>query len=559
MEYRPKEQRRHPALTLLLATLFITMLLVLVAFMGIYAGYLDVEVPSLIQRFEPTPTPTRPAPLYIADGDTAFAAGNLETAIAAYQQAIQIDPTNDVPYIRQSRLLIYTNNTSQAVDRAAQAVLLNPTHPENLAYYCRALDWEARYSEAFDACSCALELDPTYAEALAFLAEVYADQADWFSARSTAQEAIDANFQSMDAHHNMGYVLEIQGQYAEALKFYENAITLAPNLAPLYIAAGRSAYWLGDLEMASERFKAALKLNPTDPEAYDRLGWTYHTNGEATRAIDALEQSVGVDPTFDRAWGHLGLVYYTRQNFETATEILPKAIALAEDKFLRRVRQVEMYAEVQTLTGPEKVPVLRGRFVIPHNPSNISYRASLAPVSYDLEFEADFDGPACVAAVVKTIHLQTDLSKAQYAETLDFTAVFSQATGTATLDLTNGKLLLEINNVPPPETTPYEIRVNFWPNRTDSVGFVQPDGTQTVRANIQFEEKLNAPIEYYYALGLAYAYLDPPVCAKAVPRLLKALEIDSSGFNPAWAGLRICPSSNSPPTPIPTFTPIPEE
>jgi hypothetical protein len=112
--------------------------------------------------------------------------------------------------------------------------------------------------------------------------------------------------------------------------------------------------------------------------------------------------------------------------------------------------------------------------------------------------------------------------------------------------------------LPPPDTTPYEIKVTFWPNRTDSVGYFQPDGNQRARVNIQFEGKLTAPVEYYYELGLAYAYLDPPLCDKAVPWFLEALEIDSSPFSPAWAGLRLCPSLDSPPTPIPTWTPVPE-
>ncbi len=574
MHYRPKERRRHPALTLVLSVIFVAMFIVLVAMLGIYAGYLEVEVPNLTQRFAPTSTPTRPAPLYIADGDAHFTAGKLHEAVEAYEQAIRSDPGNDVAYIRQSRLLVYTGDTAKAVDRAAQAVLLNPTSPENLAYYCRALDWEAQYSAAFDACSCAIELDPNYAEGYAFLAEVYADQADWFLARTTAQQAIDTSFQSMDAHHNMGYILEIQGIYEEAVEFYENAITLAPNLAPLYIAAGRSYYWIGEFETATDRYKQAIKLNPVDPEAYDRLGWAYQTNGEATRAIDALEQSVGVDPTYDRAWGHLALVYYTRQNFETATELFPKAIELAENKFLRRIRQVEIHAEIQTLIGPEAIPILRGRFAIPNKPNSVTYVTNLQPVRYDTELAlnsavsdnvtsdtgtSDIDEFSCVTSIVRAIKNQTELSSAQFAEAIEFTEVFSQAAGTATLDLSTGNLLLDISNMPLPETTPYELKVGFWPNRVDSVGYVQPDGNNKIQTNIQFEEKLPAPIEYYYTLGLAYAYLDPPQCEQAVPWLLTALEIDSGGLNPAWAGLRICPSTSSPPTPIPTATPLPEE
>jgi tetratricopeptide (TPR) repeat protein len=561
MYYRPKEKKRNPLVTFLLSILLLVMMGVLVVLLAMVTGYIDYERPNLAERFAPTPTPTRPAVLYVADGDAHFAEGKLKEAVAAYEEAIQRDPASDVPYIRQSRLLVYLRNTAKAVDRAAQAVVLNPTSPENLAYYCRALDWEARYGEALDACSCALELDPYYAEAQAFLAEIYADQGDWIPARTTAQQAIETDFQSMDAHHNMGYALEVQGRYGEAVDSYENAIRLQPNLGPLYVDAGRASYWLGDLAAAAEHFKQALKLSPTDPEAYNWLGLTYYTNGEYSLAIDAYEQSLGIGPNYvssnprgTSAWGSLALVYYTRQNFEQSIEYFPKAIELAETQFLRRAREVEVRAELQTLTGPESIPILKGRFDISTDQNELTYTARFQPVTYLSSLELDPE-QSCTTSIVRSIQNETELIGPP--QSLTATLAFSQATGAATLDLVSGNLLLDLQGLPQPKTTPYEIRVNFWPNRGDSVGYFQPDANHSAQINIQFEEKLTAPVEYYYEIGLAYAYLEPPLCQEAVPWLLKALDIDSSGFNPAWAGLRICPSANSPPTPIPTFTPPP--
>jgi len=554
MYYRPRPKKRHPFVTFILFILLTAMTLVLVILLSMYVGYIDLKPPTLAQQFGPTPTPTRPAALYLADGDTYFAAGKLKEAIAAYEQAIQLDPANDIPYIRQARLLVYTHDTAKAVDRAAQAVLLKPASPENLAYYCRALDWEARYGEALDACSCAIELNPQYAEGYAFLAEVYADQSDWVSARATAQQALDANFQSMDAHHNMGYAFEVQGRYAQAVEFYENAITLAPNLGPLYLDAGRSYYWSNDFEKATDRFKKAIKLNPFDPEAYDRLGWTYYTDGDFARALDALEQSAGVDPAYYRAWGHMAMLYYTRQNFEKAVEIFPKAIELAEAEFLRRARWLEIDTEVQTRTGPEAVPILRGRFTKPD--SGNTYVADLRPLDYQSTLKIDSE-ESCAAVVAQSIQKQAILIDPTQA--LTFTQTFSQAAGTATLDLASGNLFLDLSYLPLPQNLPYAVKVTFWPNRTDHVGYIQPDGRQKVQANIRFEERLSAPVEYYYSLGLAFAYLEPPLCDQAVPWLLRALELDKSVTNPAWAGLRICPSPNAPPTPIPTPTPLPTD
>ncbi|MCG3211393.1 MAG: Photosystem I assembly protein Ycf3 [Anaerolineae bacterium] len=557
MYYRPREKKRHPAITAALLLLLTAMSLVLVILLAMYAGYFQVEVPSLTERFGPMPTPTRPAVLYVGDGDTLAAAGKLPEAIAAYDEAISLDPTDDVPYTRQSRLLIFAGDTAKALDRAEQAVLLNSTSAENLANYCRALDWEARYTAALDACSCATELAPNYADGYAYLSEVLADRGEWFNARDTAQQALDIDFQSFAAHFNMGYVNEIQGRYAQAVQSYENAIKLAPNLATAYIAAGRSYYWLGNLNRAIELYRQAIRLSPTNPEAYDRLGWAYHTNGEYSRAIDALEQGLAVDPTYDKAWGHLGLVYYTRQNFEKTIEILPKAISLTEGQFLRRAREVEIRAEIQTLTGPDTIPVIRGRFRSAGGVGSVQYVAELTPLTYK-ESTLNFDAEevSCAASIVESIRNPSALPLAP--ETLAYTQTFSQATGTATLNLNSGNLVLDVHNVPRPQTTPYELKISYWPDRQDSVGYVQPDGTGQIQVNIQFEEKLDAPIEYYYTLGLAYAYMDPPLCEQAVPWLLQSLERDSSGYNPAWYGLRICPSAQSPPTPVPTWTPVPD-
>jgi hypothetical protein len=237
---------------------------------------------------------------------------------------------------------------------------------------------------------------------------------------------------------------------------------------------------------------------------------------------------------------------------------LPKAIELAEGKFLQRARQIEVYAEVQTLLGPESIPVLRGRFAVPDRLNNAIYVANLEPIIYQVQsIDLEEEEYSCVTSIVRSIKNQT--TAPVLSEAIEFTQAFSQTSGTVTLQVSTGNLLIDINNMPHPKTTPYEIKMRFWPNRTDSVGYIQPDSSQRAQTSIQLEEKVPAPIEYYYTLGLAFAYLDPPVCDRAVPYLLTALEQDSGGYNPAWYGLRICPSPNSPPTPIPTFTPVPEQ
>jgi len=546
MYIRPEKKRRSSIFWVLILTILIL------------AGLWFIQKqPDWARPFEPTPTPTLEANYYINDGEIHFAEGRLQQAIKTYEQAIQLEPDNDIPYARQSKLLIYTGDTAKALTKAEQAVLLNPSSVENLAEYCRALDWEGHYGLAFDACECAIELDPNYAPAHAYLAEVYADQADWIPARTTAQEALEVDFQSPEAHHNMGYALEVQGRYAEAVEFYENAITLRPNLPFYYMAAGRNYYWLGQLEMAADRFGEAVKLDPGNPAGYDQLGWTYHTNGEDTRAIDALEQAISVDPTFARAWGHLSTIYYLRQNYEKAIDTLPTAIDLAERQLLSKARNIQVLTQIDGGAGPEMLPVLEGRFEHTPDGQNAILEAVISPVQWVQDSRREESGFTCGHLIARKIESQ--IVHASPIQDISFSQVFSQSKGNATLDLTTGDLALKLDNVPRPETTPYEVQVHYRPNKIESLGYIQPDEANKVETEFSITTRTSAPLEYYYELGLSYAYLSPDRCAEAVPWLLKALEKESAYYNPAWEGLKICPSDTSPPTPLPTFTPTPEE
>ena len=94
MYYRPPKKRRHAALMVVFSVALIAATVILIMLLGIYVGVLDVEVPDVAQRFAPTPTPTRPAALYVGDGDELFIQGKLNEAIAAYEKAQELVPGN---------------------------------------------------------------------------------------------------------------------------------------------------------------------------------------------------------------------------------------------------------------------------------------------------------------------------------------------------------------------------------------------------------------------------------------------------------------------------------
>jgi tetratricopeptide (TPR) repeat protein len=298
----------------------------------------------------------------------------------------------------------------------------------------------------------------------------------------------------------------------------------------------------------------AIKLDPLNPLSYDQLGWTYHTQGEYLRAVDALEQALTVDPTYTRAWGRLGTIYYLRQNYEQAIQLLPKAIELAQRDAYEQARAIEILLPVEGITGPETVTVLRGRF--DPAPGEMLV-ANIEAVTYTAPDILQESVQSCGQFIDRSINSQ--MVRLSPTEDLSFSQAFSQTVGQAQIDLRAGELRIRLENLPPPTELPYQVGLTYRSNAEELLGYLQPDGQGVGEARFALESNARVPLEYYYQLGLSYAYLSPPQCNEAIPWLLAAVQVDPAYYNPAWSGLRICPSEDSPPTPLPTFTPTPEE
>jgi tetratricopeptide (TPR) repeat protein len=540
-----KPQRRSPRRILLL--------LVLIAAASTFVYYIWAFQPQWSQAFEPTPTPTRAPQSYIAEAEAYYGQGQLDQAIAAYEQAVAINPDDATAHMRLAQLLTLRQHTARAVHQAQQAVLLEPSNPQALGTLCQALDWDGRYTEAFDACECAIELDPNDAEAHAYLARVYVDTGDWIPARQYAQKAVDLNYQSMEAHFNQGYVMEAQGRYRQAAEAYENAIVLHPKLAPLYISAGQNYRVLGKFTEAIDRFEKAIRLDPASPVGYDQLGWAYYTAGQYSRATDTLEQATLIDPEYTPSWGHLGIVYYVLQQYEEVIPTLKQAISLSERDYLRRARRVVVIGEDTTYDPPQPTEVIEGDFLPPDNEGDGILEASLSPSVTQARIVSHPD-QTCGDLIAYKLGRQSTPSTTQATPTAgnsgsgadpanvpESMTRFLDAHGQVTLDVTKETLDLELTGVPQPVGIPYEAQLLMWPDDKLSLGYFQPDAEGHATLSFSFKDIRPASVDYYTLLGFSYVFLGQ--CDQGVPWLIDSVEVDPDPSNPAWQGLAECPET----------------
>ena len=301
--------------------------------------------------FLPPATPTRTAASFADEGETRFSAGDVNGAIRAYQNAVELDPSNPGLWAELSRIQTYSSallTTSQerrdrlaeARRSAERAVEADPEDSTANAIRALSYDWSASaeessrrdtfLAEAESAAVRAQQLDPENALALAVFSEVLVDQQRYAQAVDFAAQAASRAPGSMDVHRIYGTVLESNGLYRQAIEEYRKASDIAPNFTFLYLRIGANYRRLRNIDLALEYFSRAARINEQlgilDPIPFLAIGRTYLQDGEFFIAARNIERALAIDPTNAGIFGQLGIVYFKARNYESAIPVLQCAV-----------------------------------------------------------------------------------------------------------------------------------------------------------------------------------------------------------------------------------------
>ncbi|MHC1740705.1 MAG: tetratricopeptide repeat protein [Anaerolineaceae bacterium] len=331
-------------------------LLIVIGLLFVIRGF---NTGKLISPFSPTHTPTRTLNSYALEGDTQFKAGNLEKAIAAYQNAVKVDPKNAELWAQLARIQVYST-TQITTDAAKRARLLEAfasidsglaVAPENSMLYAVkafASDWYGNQSiagadyqkylnQGEQSAVQALQYDTTNDLAKAYYAELLVDQQKWTQAEQYINQALQKESDQMDVYRVAGFVQESLGNYTKAIEYYEKAISITPNMNLLYLSIGANYRKLADLSQnkalinenynkALDMFAKAVKINNqqgvNDPIPLISIANTYVQMGEFFSAARNMVKAVQFSPTDPSVYGRLGIVYYKSRNYEGAIPAL---------------------------------------------------------------------------------------------------------------------------------------------------------------------------------------------------------------------------------------------
>ncbi len=291
--------------------------------------YLDKYIiPSVPQIGVPSPTPTRPPESYLTEAQNLFEAGKLTQSIQAYEQAISAKPNDPTSYIALAEVQVFAGDYKDAQASAETALLLDPNNTMAHSMRAWALDFQGNTLDAENSIKTALQIDPNNAVAHAFYAEILVDEG-----AETIPKAIDESKvaqslapDTLITHRARGYVLMATGNYEDAVREYQAAIQINPNIPDLHIQLGINYSTLGIYDQAVAEYGRANALNPADPLPDYYTSRTYSTVGEFTKARQYAETAVHDDPGNALYHGNLGVMDYHNALFTDAVNELRLAV-----------------------------------------------------------------------------------------------------------------------------------------------------------------------------------------------------------------------------------------
>jgi tetratricopeptide (TPR) repeat protein len=157
--------------------------------------------------------------------------GDLDRAIADYDEAIRLAPSKAVSYNNRAIAYRAKGELDRAIADYDQAILLDPKHAS--AYQNRAV--------------------------------IHVERGEFDRAIADYDEAIRLNPKYALAYNNRGHAYQAKGDVARAIADYDEAIGIAPKNEFFFQSRGRAEMYAGMLAKAVADLTQASELDPRDP------------------------------------------------------------------------------------------------------------------------------------------------------------------------------------------------------------------------------------------------------------------------------------------------------
>lgn len=282
-----------------------------------------------------------------AQAKVAQAAGDLATAIARYQQLIQLSPRLAAAYNNLGILYERTHQYEQAIAVLKRCREIDPTLPSSaallgIAYYevgdlvnaRAALETAVKQNTNDEHAEVLLarvllklkELEPAAEHLRRLSKREPGNQEIWYLLGQTymqsSEEALtrmnQINPNSVLVHEMSGEMMEDMKNYDGAIAEYSKAVNMAPNATGTHFRLG-VVYWeTSQWEPALRELRAELSLNPANCDAHADIGDILLHQTQPQPALEELEKALSLCPAMELGQVDRGQVLVQLQRYPEA-------------------------------------------------------------------------------------------------------------------------------------------------------------------------------------------------------------------------------------------------
>ena len=261
------------------------------------------------QKIKPlsSQTPSVSAETYRVRAYASIQLGNYEKAIRELDQALRMNPNDELFYHYRGIAKRNLGQHSAAILDFDEAIRLDPNDAN--AYHNRGYDKAqlGQHSAAILDFDEAIRLDPNDAKAYVNRGIAKRNLGQHSAAIADYNAAIRLDPNDANAYHNRGYAKDQLGQHSAAILDYDAAIRLDPNDALAYFNRGIAKRNLGQHSAAILDYDAAIRLDPDDVNANVNRGYDKDQLGQHSAAILDYDAAIRLDPNDALAYFNRGI------------------------------------------------------------------------------------------------------------------------------------------------------------------------------------------------------------------------------------------------------------
>jgi tetratricopeptide (TPR) repeat protein len=267
------------------------------------AGRADDALASFQQAVTLRPTD---ASLHSQLGDLLFALSRHDEALSSYQRALRLNPDLIEAHNNLGNAWVKLGRLPQAIEAYHRVLQLKPDSAETHSNLSKVLSDLHRFGEAIQSSSRAITINPGLAEAHANLGNALLDSDQPVPAIASYRRAVQLKPDFPEAWNSLGNALRSVGEFDDALQSYHRALERRPDYAEAHSNLGVALRLLGRTQEAEAYCRRALELQPDSALILSALGEIHADRGQFVEAAQMLWRAVALDPNLVEAWVSLG-------------------------------------------------------------------------------------------------------------------------------------------------------------------------------------------------------------------------------------------------------------